>query len=55
MRSSPALSYVRFDDDDGREIRMYSALEKAAEIIAVMAVPAALMAMLAWGFAFGAW
>jgi hypothetical protein len=30
---------------------MYVALEKIAEIISVMAVPAALMVMLAWGFA----
>jgi hypothetical protein len=34
---------------------MHSALEKIAETIAVMAVPAALFAILAWGFAFGSW
>jgi hypothetical protein len=39
----------------GREIHMYVALEKIAEIISVMAVPAAMIAMLAWGFAFGSW
>ena len=41
--------------DAGREIRMYNALEKMAEIAAIMVVPVALMAMLAWGFAFGTW
>ena len=34
---------------------MYVVLEKIAEIISVMAVPAAMIAMLAWGFAFGSW
>jgi hypothetical protein len=39
----------------GRKIHMYVVLEKIAEIISVMAVPAAMIAMLAWGFAFGSW
>ena len=34
---------------------MYGVLEKTAEVVAVMSVPAAMVAVLAWGFAFGAW
>jgi len=36
-------------------IAMYSVLEKTAEVVAVLSVPAAMIAMLAWGFALGAW
>ena len=34
---------------------MYGVLEKTAEVIAAMAVPAAIIALIAWGFAWGTW
>ena len=34
---------------------MYRVLEKTAEVVAAMAVPAAFLTMLAWGFGFGLW
>jgi hypothetical protein len=34
---------------------MYGVLEKTAEVVAVMAVPAAMIAVIAWAFAWGIW
>jgi hypothetical protein len=34
---------------------MHTVLEKTAEVVAVMAVPAAMIAVLTWAFAFGTW
>lgn len=34
---------------------MYGVLEKTAEVVAVMAVPAAMIAVIAWAFVWGIW